>query len=195
MDVLTQAEIEKMTQAARRRTHGNGKRYAMADRDAIALHVLAGVGLRVSELVAVRLEHLSFADIPNPHTTGSDRHAYLHVRAWRERVVPVRLWLAMELRELLERDPEALEMSTQAVRDLVSEYARRAGILRPVAPVMLRRACAQAQFGTSWAPTLTILAERLGLKTVEAAANYLVSDVVGHLPGPATVAPGGSHVD
>lgn len=170
-DVLTQSETERMLKAVRSRAHRAGKPYRHAERDALILRLMLEVGLRASELVALRFEDIA-----------SDS---LSIRGARERRVACPADLARAVFAAIDnpgtpRSPQdcVFPLSTRAVRELVADYARRADIVREIRPQTLRRTFAQRAIGTI-VRDVEGLKVHLGLESIEAAARYLTHDLVG----------------
>lgn len=182
-DILTDSEIDAVLAAVRGRMHGNGKRYRSAVRDELILRLMLFGGLRVSEVVSLRPCDVSIAPV----------NGYLNVRhSARNREIPIARELAADLLTAFRDDPRLLQLTPAAVRDLIAEYCRRAGLVRTVSPKALRCTFACWAYGKT-IHNPTALARHLGVETPEAAVKYLVVDVVGETAPARFTNPGGHH--
>jgi site-specific recombinase XerD len=140
---LTREEVQALLDAPDPRT-------ASGARDRAMLHLAFAAGLRVSELVGLRLEDLRLAPEPVVHVVGKGRRERL-LPLWRETAAALRAWLAARQGE---RDP-ALFLSArgEAMTRAGFEYilAKHAGAAargcpslksRRVTPHVLRHSCA-----------------------------------------------------
>jgi integrase/recombinase XerD len=140
-DYLTVEEVDRLLGAPDRRTPRGA-------RDAAMIETLYATGLRVSELVKLRLRDVNF-DAGYLMTMGKGR---------KERLVPVGEAALASMRSYIEgprvreagaRVPEALflthhgrAMTRQGFWKLLGRYARAAGIRKPISPHKLRHSFA-----------------------------------------------------
>jgi integrase/recombinase XerD len=138
---LTVEEVDRLLGAPDRRTPRGA-------RDAAMIETLYATGLRVSELVKLRLRDVNF-DAGYLMTMGKGR---------KERLVPVGEAALVSVRAYIEgardrdagpRAPEALflthhgrAMTRQGFWKLLGRYARAAGIRKPISPHKLRHSFA-----------------------------------------------------
>jgi site-specific recombinase XerD len=117
-------------------------------RDRAILGLLVGCGLRVSEVVTLRTDHITWGEAAQQGTKEAEEPATLYVSG---RLVPLPPNVKRFLQEWLETHlgtptPEVphnvFDITTRQIRKLVLRYARQAGLHKHVNPSVLRHTCA-----------------------------------------------------
>ncbi len=166
---LTGKQIEELLRAS-----GN-EQSGLVRRDTAILMLLLHTGLRVNELVELRLDDVHF-DHPGTHLMVTDgRHGEI-------RKVPLEGELRQALYEYLSVRPnvdgkdrlflsrEGRPISTRSVQRIVSDRARAAG-LDGVSPQALRRTYASRLLASTG--DLVLVSQRLGHQNLASTTRYL----------------------
>jgi type 1 fimbriae regulatory protein FimB len=161
-DFLSEAEVAALLAAARKSRHG--------DRNRLLILLMYRHGLRVSELIALRREHVNLREarlwVPRLKGGLSTEHPIAGdelraIRAWIGARLDLLPWLFIS-----ERDQP---LTRQAVNHIVSSAARHAG-LPPVHPHMLRHSCGFALANRGY--DLRLIQDYLGHRDPRHTAHY-----------------------
>ena len=160
-------EVERLLEAVR------GKRPSLVKRDYAIIRLLLATGIKVGELVDLRLSDIRLGEDGGELTVGSDR-----------RCIPLDAATCAALRDYLRIRPaspgdgnlflsqEGGPISRRTVQRLVSAYAAEAG-LKGVSPRVLRHTCAKSMLEETG--NLAAVARLLGHRSLETTARYLES--------------------
>ena len=158
-------EVERLLEAVR------GKRPNLVKRDYAIIRLLLATGIKVGELVDLRLSDIRLGEDGGELTVGSDR-----------RCIPLDAATCAALRDYLRVRPaspgdgnlflsqEGRPISRRTVQRLVSAYAAEAG-LKGVSPRVLRHTCAKSMLEETG--DLATVARLLGHRSLETTARYL----------------------
>jgi len=158
-------EVERLLEAVR------GKRPSLVKRDYAIIRLLLATGIKVGELVDLRLSDIRLGEDGGELTVGSDR-----------RCIPLDAATCAALRDYLRVRPaspgdgnlflsqEGRPISRRTVQRLVSAYAAEAG-LKGVSPRVLRHTCAKSMLEETG--DLATVARLLGHRSLETTARYL----------------------
>ena len=158
-------EVERLLEAVR------GKRPSLVKRDYAIIRLLLATGIKVGELVDLRLSDIRLGEDGGELTVGSDR-----------RCIPLDAATCAALRDYLRVRPaspgdgnlflsqEGRPISRRTVQRLVSAYAAEAG-LKGVSPRVLRHTCAKSMLEETG--NLAAVARLLGHRSLETTARYL----------------------
>lgn len=151
-------------------------------RDRAMLHVAFAGGLRVSELVGLRLDDLRFAPEPLLHVLGKGRRERL-LPLWRETTAALRAWLAVRPGG---RDPalflnaRGAAMTRAGFEYILAEHVKAAARAHPslgtrrISPHVLRHSCAMHMLhATRDIRRVSLWLGHAGLRTTEV---YLRAD-------------------
>lgn len=162
---LAPHEVERLLGAVR------GKRPGLVKRDYAIIRLLLATGIKVGELVDLRLSDLRLGEDGGWLTVGSDR-----------RCIPLDAATCAALRDYLRVRPaspgvenlflsqEGAPISSRTVQRLVSAYAEEAG-LEGVSPRVLRHTFAKSMLKEMG--DLAAVARLLGHRSLETTAKYL----------------------
>ena len=165
---------------------------SLARRDTVILMLLLHTGLRVNELVELRLDDVQF-DYPGIHlVVGSSSRRGKESRPGETRNIPLEGEARQALHDYLSVRPqiededhlflsrEGRPLSVRSVQRIVSILGRSAG-LEGVSPQALRRTYANHLLATTG--NLALVAERLGEQDLAAAAQYVKEAGIKELSG------------
>ena len=159
-------EVERLLEAVR------GKRPSLVKRDYAIIRLLLATGIKVGELVDLRLSDIRLGEDGGELTVGSDR-----------RCIPLDAATCAALRDYLRVRPaspgdgnlflsqEGRPISRRTVQRLVSAYAAEAG-LKGVSPRVLRHTCAKSMLEETG--DLATVARLLGHRSLKTTARYLI---------------------
>jgi integrase/recombinase XerD len=165
---------------------------SLARRDTVILMLLLHTGLRVNELVGLRLDDVQF-DYPGIHlVVGLSSRRGKESRPGETRNIPLEgearqaLYDYLSVRPQIEGEDhlflsrEGRPLSVRSVQRIVSTLGRSAG-LEGVSPQALRRTYANHLLASTG--NLALVAERLGQQDLAAAAQYVKEASVKELSG------------
>jgi site-specific recombinase XerD len=126
VDYLTMPEMQSILDAPDSTT-------SMGIRDRAMLHLAFAAGLRVSELVQLRLDQLELAPQAAVHVYGKGRRERV-LPLWKQTATAIRAWLAVREQA---RDPEVFlnarggAMSRAGFEYILAKHAKAAAVLQP----------------------------------------------------------------
>jgi len=143
VDYLTMSEMQSILDAPDSTT-------SMGIRDRAMLHLAFAAGLRVSELVQLRLDQLELSPQAAVHVYGKGRRERV-LPLWKQTATAIRAWLAV--RDQVS-DPEVFlnarsgAMTRAGFEYILAKHAKAAAVLQPslaakrISPHVLRHSCA-----------------------------------------------------
>lgn len=143
VDYLTMPEMQSILDAPDSTT-------SMGIRDRAMLHLAFAAGLRVSELVQLRLDQLELSPQAAVHVYGKGRRERV-LPLWKQTATAIRAWLAVREQA---SDPEVFlnarggAMTRAGFEYILDKHAKAAAVLQPtiaakrISPHVLRHSCA-----------------------------------------------------
>ena len=171
---LTGNQVEELLRSSENQQSG------LARRDSAILLLLLKTGLRLNELVGLRLDDVKF-DHPGTHLTVRDGRNGATRKVPLEGKVRHALYGYLSIRPNVEGEDrlflsrEGRPLSTRSVQRIVSARARAAG-LEGVSPQALRRTYASRLLATTG--DLALVSRRLGHQNLETTTRYLSASVM-----------------
>jgi len=187
---LTRQEIKTLLNAP-------DPRSKLGIRDRAMLHLAFAAGLRVSELISLRLEHLDDQACSSVRIMGKGRRERV-LPLWKETATTLRAWLAIRPRD---RCPELFPnaagraMTRSGFEYIVAKYAASAALSEPsiaqkrVTPHVLRHSCALHTLQAT--RDIRKVSLWLGHASVQSTEIYLRADPTEKLEALTTFAPVG----
>jgi len=175
IDYLTQEEMQALLDAPNPRTLGG-------TRDRAMLHLTYAAGLRVSELLSLRLTDFAERSVATVHIVGKRRRERV-LPLWRETQSVLRAWLAIRPdvpapEVFLNRDGEPMTRDGFAHRlalHVTAAAAKRPSILgKHVTPHVLRHSCAMHTLAATG--DIRKVSLWLGHASLESTETYLHAD-------------------